>query len=272
MTAPESDHLFAGAVPDIYDELFVPLIFTPYAIDVTERLAGTVDGDLLEIAAGTGAVTRLLADTLPAAVAITATDLNQAMLDRAERIGTSRPVRFRQADVFALPFDDASFDVVVCQFGVMFFRPQPAAFAEIRRVLRPGGRLLFNVWESLDRNDFARVVTAAVNALAPDDPSHFFERTPHGYRDPATIVADLLAGGFTADPVIERVDRRSRAAGANDVAVAYCQGTPLRGELEARGTGALAAATAAAEAAITAEYGTGPIEAAISALVVDVVA
>jgi SAM-dependent methyltransferase len=269
MGAPESDRVFAGSVPAIYEEKFVPILFDPYARELVGRLAAVEHGSILEIAAGTGVVTRYLADQLPPTVTITATDLNQGMLDRAAMVGTSRPVEWRQADALALPFADGSFDVVVCQFGVMFFEPKHEAFAEMRRVLRPAGRLLFNVWGSLEDNDFANVVNRAVNDVRPAEPVNFFERTPHGYHDRETIVADLHAGGFVAEPTIERVQLRSRAASAHDVAIAFCQGTPLRAELDRRGPGRLAEATSAAADAVTARFGLGPVEARISALVVE---
>ena len=270
MSTPESDRTFAGSVPDVYEQRFVPLIFVPYARDLGERLGGQSEGSILEIAAGTGVVTRELAATLPDSVSITATDLNPGMLERAMDVGTARPVRWEQADVMSLPFDDAAFDVVVCQFGVMFFQPKAEAFASMRRVLEPGGRLLFNVWESLAVNDFARVAMEGVNTVCVDDPVQFFERTPHGYHDRDTITADLRAGGFTDPPSIEQVGHRSRSDSAEDVAIAFCHGTPLRNELERRGC--LAEATAAATTALVATFGTGPIEAGISALVIDVTA
>lgn len=268
MSSPESDHVFAGSVPEIYDQRFVPLIFVPYARDLAERLADMSHGSILEVAAGTGAVTRELAASLPDGVAITATDLNPGMLDRAMTVGTSRSVRWERADVMSLPFGDAEFDVVVCQFGVMFFHPKPDAFASMRRVLAPGGRLLFNVWDSLATNDFARVAMEGVNTVCADEPVQFFERTPHGYHDPDTISADLRAGGFTTSPSIEQVSHRSRGENAEDVAIAFCHGTPMRAELQQRGL--LAEATTAAAAALRATFGTGAIEADISALVVDV--
>ncbi|MFO1464897.1 MAG: class I SAM-dependent methyltransferase [Steroidobacteraceae bacterium] len=146
MTEPANDKLFAGAIPDIYERLLVPLMFEPFAAELAGRLKGMSCGELLELAAGTGVLTRRLAATLPAGVSITATDLNAPMLEMAQKRGTSRQVTWQVADAMALPFRDASFDAVLCQFGVMFLPDKPRAFAEMRRVLRPGGLLLFNVW------------------------------------------------------------------------------------------------------------------------------
>lgn len=263
-----SDAVFAGSVPELYDTHMVPLIFEPYAQDLARRVAALKPARVLETAAGTGVVTRALARALPAGTEIIATDLNQAMLDRAAAVGTQQPVRWQQADAMQLPFDAASFDVVVCQFGAMFFPDRPHAFREVRRVLRPGGTFLFNVWDRIEDNEFADVVTNALATVFPADPPRFMARTPHGYFDRGQIAADLAAAGFTAAPNIETVTARSRADTADVVAVAYCQGTPLRGEIQARSGASLAQATTVAAAAVVAGFGSGPVDGKIQAHVV----
>jgi len=263
-----SDAGFTGSVPDLYDSLLVPMIFEPYAADLAGRVAALRPSRVLEIAAGTGVVTRAMASALPAGVELVATDLSQAMLDRAAAVGTSRPVLWRQADGTKLPFGDRSFDVVACQFGVMFFPDKVHAFSELRRVLRPGGSLVFNTWDRLEANEFADTVTQALARHFPSDPPRFMARTPHGYFDPSAIRADLAGAGFKASPSVETRAERSRAPEASVAAVAYCQGTPMRGEIEARAGGSLADATVACSAAIAARFGGGPIEGLIQAHVV----
>src|SRR5215471_12536312 len=162
MTSNATDKVFAGSIPKIYETYLVPLIFQPYADDLARRIASRPVQRVLEIAAGTGVVTRALATALLRSVEIVATDLNQAMVDQAASIGTSRPVEWRQADAMKLPFPDAIFDAVVCQFGAMFFPDKAKAFAESRRVLRQGGVFLFNVWDRIEDNDFALAVTDAL--------------------------------------------------------------------------------------------------------------
>jgi SAM-dependent methyltransferase len=268
--APESDKVFAGSIPDIYDEHLVPLIFEPYARDLAARLATRPLTNVLELAAGTGVLTRHLAQVLPARVSIVATDLNQPMLDRAARVGTARPVVWRQADAMQLPFGDAAFDAVSCQFGVMFFPDKARAFAEARRVLRPGGLLLFNVWDRIEESDFAVTVTAALAQMFPENPPRFMARVPHGYHERATISRDLAMGGFTATPEMVTVTARSYAASPQIPAIAYCQGTPLRSEIEARDASRLAEATRIAADALTQRFGSGAIDGKIQALVVGV--
>ncbi len=255
---------FAGSIPLVYERYLVPMIFAPYAVDIAARVAALHPGRVLEIAAGTGVVTRELVRTLSAGVEIVATDLNQPMLDQAMATGTARPVTFRVADAMKLPFDDASFDVVVCQFGVMFFPDKPMAFQEARRVLRPGGALVFSVWDRIEENEFAVVVTEALAGVFASDPPRFLARLPHGYHDVASISRDLAQGGLGRHELVT-VAARSRADSPRDVAIAFCQGTPVRNEIESRDAGMLAQATDVAAAAVARRFGAGVIDGRINA-------
>ena len=262
------DKAFTGSIPEIYDTHLVPLIFEPYAADLAQRLGSRTVSRVLEIAAGTGVVTRALASALPESVAIVATDLNQAMLDRAAAAGTKRAVEWRQADAMELPFGDATFDAVVCQFGVMFFPDKSRAYAEARRMLRPGGVFIFNVWDRIEQNEFADTVTSALETLFPENPPRFLARTPHGYYDRRTIEQDLASAGFTASPRIDTIAARSRAASHRVPAIAYCQGTPLRNEIEIRDASRLGEATDIAAEAIAKRFSRGAVDGGIQALVV----
>jgi ubiquinone/menaquinone biosynthesis C-methylase UbiE len=267
MTKPAADSNFSDDVAAFYESTLVPLIFERYALDLAARVQALRPTSVLEVACGTGVVTRALAESLPTACAITATDLNQAMVAHAQRVGTSRPVTWRQADVMALPYADESFDVVACQFGAMFFPDRAAAYREMRRVLRPGGTLLFNIWSRIEDNEFADVITQALSTLYPSDPPRFLARTPYGHGHPGQIESDVKAAGFERCSLSQR-DELSSAAGPHVPAIAYCHGTPLRGEIEARDAGGLAGATAVATAALRARYGDGPVAGRISAVVV----
>ncbi len=266
----DTDHIFGGSIPDLYDRYLVPMLFAPFALDLSNRTAARAPERVLELAAGTGVVTRALATRLPAAAAIVATDLNQAMLDRAAAVGTSRPVEWRQADALHLPFADATFDVVVCQFGVMFFPDKPRAFAEARRVLKPGGAFVFSVWDRIAENDFADVVAAALDAAYPGNPPRFLARTPHGYYERATIERDLAGGGFSTQPRFETTTARSRAASPGLAATAFCHGTPLRAEIEGRAGYSLAEATDLVAAAMAKRFGPGEVSGQTQAHIVSV--
>ena len=267
MTKPLSDSSFTEDVAEFYESTLVPLIFEPYAEDLAARAQAIEPRAALEVACGTGVVTRALAFALPPSCEITATDLNEAMVAKAKSVGTARPVTWRTADVMSLPYEDESFDVVVCQFSAMFFPDRVHAYREVRRVLRPGGTFLFNVWRSIEHNGFALAVTDAVSALHEDNPPVFLARTPYGHGSPAEIESDTKAAGFS-NCVIDQRDEVSRANSPELPAVAFCKGTPLRNEIEEREPGGLDRATAAATEAIRERYGSGPVEAPISAVVV----
>ena len=264
----ETDKLFAGSIPENYDRYMVPLIFEAYAADMARRAAALSPGAVLEIAAGTGVVTRALAPKLSAAANYVVTDLNQPMLDyAASRQPSDGRIAWRQADALALPFEDASFDLVCCQFGAMFFPDRIAAYREARRVLKPLGHLLFSVWDHIEENVFADDVTNALARMFPNDPPRFLARTPHGYHDTALIRSDLEQAGFSGVE-IETKAEQSRASSPRIPAVAYCQGTVLRSEIEARDAGKLQAATDYAASAIADRHGRGEVSAKIQAHVV----
>jgi SAM-dependent methyltransferase len=189
------------------------------------------------------------------------------MLDHASRQLPSPRVTWRQADAQALPFPDGMFDAVVCQFGVMFFPDKSRAFSEAYRVLKPGGRFLFNVWDRIEENEFADIVVNSVAPLFPDDPPLFLARTPHGHHDTAVFEAQLRAVGFWT-VATETVTRESVSPSALSVAVGYCQGTPMRNEIEAHDPSRLAEATDVAAAAIAGRFGSGPVSGQIRAHVI----
>ena len=263
-----TDKIFAGSIPEIYERFLVPLIFEPYALDLSKRLAKADPRDVLETAAGTGVLTRAIASRLPSDARIVATDLNQPMLDHAKsRQPADSRIEWRQADALALPFEDGSFDAVACQFGVMFFPNKVQGYREARRVLKPGGHFFFNVWDAIEENDFADTVTQALSAVFPQDPPRFLARTPHGYQDEKQIRQELKAAGFT-DVSFDAVDARSKAQSPRNPAVAYCQGTPLRNEIEARGAPGLEEATKQAADAMARRFGSGAVDGRIRAFVV----
>lgn len=264
----EGDKVFAGSIPANYDRYLVPLIFQSYAEDMAMRLSARSPRAVLETAAGSGAVTRAMAAALPRNVAYVATDLNQPMLDYARsRQGDDIRFSWQAADAQALPFDDGSFDAVCCQFGAMFFPDRIKAYRETRRVLRPRGVFVFNVWDRIEENVFAKEVTDALAEFCPGDPPRFLARIPHGYHDVALIRRELEQAGFSVES-IETKAGESRAPSPRQPAVAYCQGTPLRNEIEARRGVTLEAATEHAAMAIANHHGEGDVAAKIQAHVI----
>ena len=264
----ETDKVFAGSIPENYDRYMLPLIFEPFAADLARRAAALSPSAVLETAAGSGVVTRALAPKLSPGASYIVTDLNQPMLDyAASRQAPDSRITWRQADALALPFENAAFDLVCCQFGAMFFPDRTSGYREARRVLKPGGHFLFNVWDRIEENVFADDVTNALATMFPDDPPRFMARTPHGYHDTALIRSELEKAGFSRVAIETRAEE-SRAPSPRHAAVAYCQGTPLRNEIEARAAGKLEAATDCAAFAIARRHGDGAIAAKIQAHVI----
>jgi ubiquinone/menaquinone biosynthesis C-methylase UbiE len=264
----ESDKVFAGSIPENYDRHLVPLIFELFAADIAQRAASLSPSAVLETAAGSGVVTRALAPKLPLGASYIVTDLNQPMLDyAASRQASDSRIKWRQADALALPFEDAAFDLVCCQFGAMFFPDRISGYREAKRVLKPGGYFLFNVWDRIEENVFADDVTNALAEIFPNDPPRFLARTPHGCHDTALIRSELENAGFCGVAIETRAEQ-SRASSPREVAIAYCRGTPLRNEIEARDAGKLEAATDHAASALAGRHGSGEVAAKIQAHVI----
>ena len=231
------DVRFSGSVPANYERYMVPLLFRPYAEELSARALALQPRRILETAAGTGVVTAALSKAHPDAD-IVATDLNQAMLDVAETRVSSRKVAFLQADALELPFDDDSFDLVVCQFGLMFYPDKVKGNAEARRVLRDSGAYLFAVWDQIERNLLSHLANESMRKAFPDNPPQFMVRGPFSYHEPEWIERDLREAGF-GDIKIETVNLTSRSPSSEDAARGLCYGSPMGIELEEYGPAAL---------------------------------
>lgn len=229
---PGAPNQFVGEIPHWYDTELGPNIFADYAADIAARAAALRPARTLELAAGTGIVSRKLRDGPSGDLVVT--DLNAPMLEVARRkFGPGEKVRFETANAMALPFEDGSFDLVVCQFGVMFFPDKAASFREARRVLKPGGRYLFNTWGTHAQNPFARIAHETVLEFFPIDPPGFY-RVPFSYADPAVTLEDLSAAGF-GDVTHEGVPRQKRVGDVRAFAHGLIHGNPLIDEINTRG-------------------------------------
>ncbi len=262
----QSDKAFTGSIPAIYDLHLGPMLFAPFAVDLAARVKALDPSSVLETAAGTGIVTRQLAEVLPPTTRITATDLNQAMIDTASAKVTSPRITWQACDAMKLPFADGTFDCVLCQFGVMFFPSKVGAFKEARRVLRPGGTFLFSVWDKIEFNPISETISDAVAAQYPADPPNFLRRTPFGHHDVRTIGNQLAEAGFETIEAFT-VILPSVCPSPRDAAVGQCHGSPLKSEIEARDPAGLAAATDAVAAALSARFGDGPMQSTMQAII-----
>ena len=272
MSDGDAGSLFQGPVPDAYEDLMVPLFFQPFADDLVARAVALEPVDVLEIAAGTGVVTRGLVGALPGGSTIVATDLNSDMLavaaaledEWAEEAGE---VTWRVADAQRLPFDDGSFDLVVCQFGVMFFRDRSGSNAEVLRVLRPGGTYIFSAWDSIERNPVPCAVDTAFRRVLPDAPANVVTRVSHGYHDLDRIRTDVEAGGLVLN-AIDTVELVATADSAKAAAAALPNGGPLRVELDGYDVKARGEIEAIVAEMLEDEFGRGPVQVPMRAFVV----
>jgi SAM-dependent methyltransferase len=268
------DAAFTGSLPEVYERYLGPMLFSPFAEDIAERALAIWQrgngihpggGRVLELAAGTGIATESLARALPEA-RIDATDLNGDMVSFAASRRSRPAVRWSTADAQALPFKDATFDLVVCQFGAMFFTDCVRAFGEARRTLVAGGTFLFSMWDDIERNEVACVVSDTLASVFPENPPLFLRRTPYGHGRPDVATHALNEAGFS-DVACDVVGKRSRAASARDAAIGFCTGTPLHHEIIERDATRLPEALDAVAGAIKAKFGDGPVNGAMQAYV-----
>lgn len=261
-----SSNVFTGSFAEVYDRYLVPMDFAPHGRRIAERVLALSPRYVLETAAGTGVVTRELARTLPVEATITATDLNQPMIALARTNVGSERIRWQQADALDLPFPDGQFDVIVCQFGVMFFPDKRRGFREALRVLRHGGHFLFNLWDRFEANGNSplRIAAREVGSIIGRDPVLLMSPP---YCDDATIQSDLTTAGFI-NLRVERVTEPSRAASASDAATIVCHGSMLRTAIDAYDPSRLGEITDKVAELLRSRFGSGPVEGATQALLV----
>jgi SAM-dependent methyltransferase len=265
---PEANINFTGSIPELYDRHLGPVMFEPYAADLAQRVEAKPTGAVLEIACGTGIVTQRLRAHLDPTVPMVATDLSQPMLDYARATKfreDSLQLEWRQADAANLPFPDASFAVVVCQFGLMFVPDKPAAFREARRVLTEGGLFAFNVWDSLANNPYARIAQETVAGFFPTDPPKFFD-IPWGFYHQDVLRGLLSDQGFE-HLQLEQVALEAHSVSARSLATGLVQGSPLSLAIQERG-GSFEPIVEAVTEAFTRLGGAAPFRSPMQAVVV----
>ncbi len=268
---PDQHAVFAGSIPAAYDEHLGPVLFQPYADDLATRLELPDAAKLLELACGTGIVTRTLRRKFPASVQLTATDLSASMLRYAQEHSPSEPaITWGTADFTALPFADASFDAVVCQFAIMFVPDKSLVAREAQRVLRPGGQFLFSVWDEIDQNPFPQLAHRVVRTFFPNDPPNFYG-VPFSYHDHAEIRQLLERTGFH-DIAIETVAKTGIIRSAESGAIGLIDGNPIAVAIAERDPTKLPQIRAAVEREIETQFGASDIRVPLSATVIRAVA
>jgi ubiquinone/menaquinone biosynthesis C-methylase UbiE len=261
----DKNAIFGGSIPENYDRYLGPSLFEPFANDAVARLDPGLHRNVLEIACGTGIVTRRLRDRLRAEARLVATDLNPAMLALAQhKFDLKDNVAWLEADAGALKFSDGSFDAVVCQFGVMFFPDKEKAMREACRVLAPGGVFLFNVWDSFEQNPVARTAHETIASFFDHDPPDFYQ-TPFGFHD-AHLIGELVRQAGFAEVEISIVKLPCQSRSAADFAIGLVRGTPVAGAIEERGNN-VGQIVQAVEKKIGEQFGVAPVETTMQALV-----
>ncbi len=257
---------FVGSIPENYDRYLGPCLFEPYALDIVQRVQVSEGASVLEIACGTGIVTRHLRDSLPRSANVVASDLNEAMLAYAAgKFGPDDAVEWKQADATALPFAESSFDAVVCQFGLMFFPEKLAALCEVHRVLVPGGSFVFNVWDAIDKNELAEIAHETVSAFFEHDPPTFYQ-VPFGLHDQELIAGLLRNAGFK-ESQISVLTKTGISPSAVDAAKGLVEGNPVIIEINQRALSDVQTIEAAVAAAVASRCGDKPVRSKLQALV-----
>lgn len=263
---PTNNAAFVGSIPENYDRYLGPVLFEPYAADLAARVNVSDGAAVLELACGTGIVTRHLRDRLGSAVKITATDLNEAMMGYAARkFQPQDSIEWKQADATVLPCEDQSFDAVVCQFGVMFFPDKAAAAREAYRVLKPGGRFLFNVWDAIEHNDLPDIAHGNITKVFPDNPPDFYD-VPFSYHDQEVLRSLLNTAGFK-DIQITVLPFEGTGPSAKDLSKGLIHGNPVVTAIRERDESKVSEIEAAVEAEIRARCGDAPVRARLQAIV-----
>jgi ubiquinone/menaquinone biosynthesis C-methylase UbiE len=262
----EANARFVGSIPENYDRYLGPVLFEPYARDLARRVPVKEGTRLLEVACGTGIVTRHLRERLPAGGRLVATDLNPPMLDFARRkLGGAGGIDWQPADACVLPFPDGSFDVLVCQFGLMFVPEKETALREARRVLAPGGTFLFSVWDSLEKNTFAKKANETIAGFFPDNPPTFYQ-VPFSLHRTDTVQEMLAAAGFS-DVRVEALAFGGESPSSRDLARGLVEGNPVGNTIRERGDIDAAEVIEAVARVLAREFGDRPIRIPLHAFV-----
>jgi ubiquinone/menaquinone biosynthesis C-methylase UbiE len=257
--------VFSGSIPHHYEDFLGPMFFEPYAIEVSKRINPSAVQVALELACGTGRVTRHLRNVIPSKAKLIASDISPDMLAVAKEKLRSANIEWQIIDAQDLPFDDNSIDVVVCCFGYMLVPDKSKAFAEAYSVLRPGGMLLIATWDKLEHNAASHVYrTVAKKYLIDPLPETY--KLPFSMNDDKEIRNDLQQAGFSKI-MVERVDKISASPSAKEAANGLAQGGSIYNEIMKRNPAWIEEIKETVEKELAEKFGASPMQAPMRALI-----
>lgn len=258
--------VFNGSVAQNYDDCLGPFVFEPFALDLLERIDTTKTGAVLELACGTGRVTKHLTEKLPVTSIVMATDLNAGMIAVAKEKVLSPAVKWATVDMTNIPFDENNFDLIVCQFGLMFAPDKLKALIEIRRVLKEGGKLIFNTWDSIENNKIWQTTNDIVNSFLSDAPTTIFKDGPFAMHDEKAVLQLLEQAGFNNSSVAS-VNKTGQISTAALAAKGFIQGLPVLNTIREKIPASLPAILKAVEKEYVQQFSDQPLKAALQAWV-----
>src|ERR1700730_1723858 len=252
-----SDIAFAGTIPENYDRFLGPLLFEPYAMDLADRIRGKKYKEVLELACGTGRVTRHLRQVLPAGAKLVATDLNADMIKEAAALMPDESINWQTADALELFFADESFDLVICQFGLMFMPDKLRALTEARRVLKPGGKFIFNTWDKIENNGAIYLGNQIICSYFPENPPRFY-KLPFSFYNPDEMETLLITAGFS-NIKISLVKKEGYCPSAAEAAIGIVERNPVYGYIVERDPELVPVIRKAVEKKISQTHGNSPL-------------
>ena len=256
---------FSGSIPHHYEQYLGPMFFEPYAIEVSKRIDPSSVHIVLEIASGTGRVTRHLRERIPGTSKLIASDISQDMLSVAKEKLRNLDIDWQIIDAQQLPFNDNSIDLVVCCFGYMFVPDKPKAFAEAYRVLKPGGMLLFTTWNKLELNAASYTYRTAAKKYLQDPLSESYN-LPFSMNDERAISSILQNAGFSKI-TIESVNKVSISQTAKEAANGLAQGGSIYNEIMKRNPAWIEEIKSIVEKKLAENFGAAPMIAPMSAVI-----
>lgn len=261
---------FNGSVPEVYETVLGNFIFEPFAVDIVNRISNKNAFNVLELAAGTGRVTKHLIHAFSPNAKIVASDISLPMMEKAKLVVSSQNLTWQQVDIADIPFSEGSFDVIVCQFGVMFLQDKLRAFSEIRRVLKLGGQLLFSTWACIEENPIWKISNQVATKFFGPAPAAIQKSGPFSICNAVDAEAQLHDAGFIHTKV-EKQRITSSISSASLAAKGFIHGLPLKDIIIKQNPEILSQIQEEMENSFADHFGNNPLTASFTAFVFEAI-